>query len=159
MSIHQTEAKSISTTYATNKSISFYTGIKSSSIPHTEIKSIRTTHTKWQSVFMLTLKSSDFRPAYKKKLFNFDHAHNEINFIPKLKRSHFRQPTQQLNRFHPTPESGQVRSARLKWSQFGPPTQKKQVNFHAHTKNKWFSASTQGTSQFLPPTQPNQFHP
>ena len=38
MPIHRTEMKSFSTTHTTTKSISSYTGIKSSSIPHTEIK-------------------------------------------------------------------------------------------------------------------------
>ena len=37
---------------------------------------------------------------------------------------------------------------------------RKQVNFRAHNKNKWLSASMQVTSQFLPPTQqPNRVHP
>ena len=37
---------------------------------------------------------------------------------------------------------------------------KEQASFHAHTKNKWISASIQVASQFLPPAQePNHLHP
>ena len=102
--IHHSQMKSFSATHTTIKSISFYTWIKSSSIPHTEIKPIWTTRTKFKSICMIILKTSDFRTAVKNQV-NFDHPHNQqIDFIPTLK-------------------SSQVWSPTLKSSRFGPPTQ------------------------------------
>ena len=83
-----------------------------------------------------------------------------LQFSPRVqKRSQFRPPTQQRNEFHPYTEvkANWIRRTEIKpiWI-----THKKNVNFRADPKKKWFSASIQVTSQFLPPTQQlNHFHP
>ena len=87
---------------------------------------------------MVTLKTSDFRPAYKNKSTSTTHTTKPISSL------HW----------------NQVKFDPLHWNEVNMDhPHKNQVNFHAHHKNKWFSASIQATSQFLPPTQPNQFHP
>ena len=103
----------------------------------TEITSILTSHTKCQSICMLTRNTSHFRPAFKNQA-NLVHPHNNQTNIS----LHWNQV-----KFDPS-----------HWNHVNLDQTKNNVHFHAHTKNKWFLASIQVTSQFLPHTQPNQFH-
>ena len=99
------------------------TGIKLSSIPHTEIKWVWTTYSKCKSICMLTLKQEIFAPRSK---------------------------TKTISTTHPTTKS----ISSLHWNQVNlDHPHKKQLNFHAHNKNKWFSPCIRVTSEFLPPAQ------
>ena len=144
--IHHSQMKSFSATHTTIKSISFYTWIKSSSIPHTEIKPIWTTRTKFKSICMIILKTSDFRTAVKNQV-NFDHPHNQqIDFIPTLKSSQVRSPTLKSSRFGPpTQKPSSFRPHHWNQANFDPhsniksismPRHKNRVNFDSDTKNK-----------------------
>ena len=119
----------ISTHHTTSKSISSYTGIKSSSIPHTKIKSIWTTQTKTKSPCILTLKTIDFRPAYK----IYRSTSTTRTTTKSISSSHWKQ----------------VKSDHPHWDQ---------VNFDHDSKNQFnFSMLVSKTSNFDPHTKPCRF--